>query len=192
MFYKAKAQQINTETIAFKSNREGHELRLSCYFCQIKANKKGVLAGGAGAVLKSIWWQRAARLWLFLICPLTRGFKKVAFNQCEHGFLLLCLYIYHHIKANLLDRRLVNASESAAETPSRPLCFALSSHKQQHGAFMIFTWRCPAAPFLADSWCCGGETAQDDGRRRFILKQREAAVTEAVSCLLSSSSKDIS
>lgn len=44
----------------------------SCYFCRIKANKKGALAGGARPVLRSMCWQRAAKLRLSPVRPLTR------------------------------------------------------------------------------------------------------------------------
>lgn len=54
-------------------------------------------------MLESIWWQHAAKPWLFLSCPLTRGFTKVAFNWFERVSRLLCLYITIS-KQNLPDR----------------------------------------------------------------------------------------
>lgn len=53
-----------------------------------------------------VGWEKhmlAPKLWLFLMCPLTRGVAEEPFSQYEK-VPPSALLIYHHIKATLPDK----------------------------------------------------------------------------------------
>lgn len=95
-------------------------------------------------MLESIWWQHAAKPWLFLICPLTRGFTKVALNWCERASRLLCLYVAIS-KQNLLDRSSKTGAKITMERVNSPYFECKRSYiptTGRHHAKCIRAFRC--------------------------------------------------